>query len=449
MTLNMDIAELKPIFLLSEELNYELRIRGIVTTRKDASIKRKMLARAIDLERFRNTELVDPEYDFDRETVAINGILESIRQLIDDFDGPVSDSGYKRIKSRLIHVFHRVKRIVVPVDQNKDLVTTFKNESHATCLELDALLHDKIEEAQQSVPTKNEISCQQSPANSSLVEVPIGIPGASKTVPVYKWNLHFSGDDNFSVKSFLDRVKELSEARNIGKQELFSSAIDLFSGSALLWFRSVRSYIKNWDSLVIALKTHFLPSDYEDRIWDEIRSRTQGHKEPVHIYVAVMETLFSRIDRPVAEVTKLKYIRRNLLPHYTSHLALIDINSIVELLNFCHKIDEAQNIKVNYRTPPNTSSVEPELAYVDREQPCSSRSHQVSKRIATVSTKPPVNSTPNKSRSITHSDRTVTCWNCNQPNHVFSNCTKRRNKFCYACGKPDVVKTNCSCSKNE
>lgn len=88
-------------------------------------------------------------------------------------------------------------------------------------------------------------------------------------------------------------------------------------------------------------------------------------KEPIHIYVAIMETLLSRIERPVPEDTKFKYIRKNLLPLYNVQLALTTVNSIKELVDFCHKIDEAQSTKNKYRAPACTARVEPELAYID------------------------------------------------------------------------------------
>lgn len=94
---------MKPVHLLSEELNYELRIRGINTTR-DIAAKRKILSRALEKERFRPLELIDAAFSFESEKEAVDKTLESINSLILEFEGPASDSLHKRIKSRLIHI---------------------------------------------------------------------------------------------------------------------------------------------------------------------------------------------------------------------------------------------------------------------------------------------------------------------------------------------------------
>lgn len=432
----METQNMKPIHLLAAEIDYELRIRGISTTRKDMAAKRKILARALVVDRNRDIDLVDPNYDFDNEKKVITETLEQISLLVDDFEGDESDSLFKRVRSKLTYISNRIKRIVLPQDETE--VADFRNESYATCLELEAILNEKainfnkanVSNAHnESLPTSHNASL-----NVSATQV------IKKPVPVYKWNLQFSGEITTSLKSFLDRVDELRIARNVDKHELFVCAVDLFCGNALLWFRSIRNEVRDWDSLVVKLKEQFLPPDYEDRLWDEIRTRTQGRKEAVHIYVAVMETLFSRLERPVVEITKLKYIKKNMLPHYVNQLSLTQINSIAELLSYCRRIDEAQVIQQNYHTPSKFSHIEPELAYV-YDKPSTSG----------VNTRPTC-ATVSASKSENYNSQTISkivCWNCNGPNHTFRNCSMRRKKFCFKCGKPNETTRTCSyCSGN-
>lgn len=83
----MDISKLRPIDLLSDELNYELRIRGIVSQRKDASQKRKILHKLLEKERGRNgLEYVDPDYRFESEREVIDTTIEALTQLISEFN---------------------------------------------------------------------------------------------------------------------------------------------------------------------------------------------------------------------------------------------------------------------------------------------------------------------------------------------------------------------------
>lgn len=70
--------------------------------------------------------------------------------------------------------------------------------------------------------------------------------------PVSKWNIKFSGEmkiENFSLSAFLERVEETRIARNVTEQDLFNSAIDLFSGKALIWYRSIRKTVRDWPAL--------------------------------------------------------------------------------------------------------------------------------------------------------------------------------------------------------
>ncbi|GLV46530.1 hypothetical protein CBL_20855, partial [Carabus blaptoides fortunei] len=95
--------------------------------------------------------------------------------------------------------------------------------------------------------------------------------------PVHKWNVKYDGESGLSI--FLERVDEHSSSRGITKQQLFASAVELFTGNALTWFRAKRNTFSTWKQLTTALRETFLPCDYEFNLWDEIRNRTQGSDE--------------------------------------------------------------------------------------------------------------------------------------------------------------------------
>lgn len=425
---------MKPIHLLCDELNYELKIRGIVTMR-DIPAKRKILARALEKERFRPLQLIDENFNFEGEKQAINSTLESVNTLIVEFEGPASDSLCKRIKSRLIHVTDRVKRM--PIPEGNEEAKIYKNETYATCLEYEATLQEKIIVEQ---PLLN-LETPSLEHNLQVIHTPV--PVNAKTVAVYKWNVKFDGDShNSSVVAFLERVSELAQARSVSKNDLFSSAVDLFSGKALIWYRSIKNTVTDWDSLVSLLKREFLPSNYDDRLWDELKQRVQGRDEPVTLYIAVMETLFGRLARPPSEVTRVKHIKQNLLPHYVKHLALCDINTVTELGTLCKKLEEACDFKNKHRpcAKPLVNVIEPELAYL--QNPSTSSFAKKNTYYKSQKNNIPAN-------TATREKRKVICWNCNQPNHTYTNCTEKRKVFCYRCGKADTTVAKCNHSGNE
>jgi HPt (histidine-containing phosphotransfer) domain-containing protein len=230
-------------------------------------------------------------------------------------------------------------------------------------------------------------------------------------------------------------VEELAIARNVNKKELFNSAIDLFIDSALTWFRSIRSQVNNWDELVSLLRREFLPVDFDEKLWLEIKARTQGKKETVNIFVGVMETLFKRLSRPPSEAERLRIIKQNLLPQFQTHLALANITSIFQLKEICRKLEDAIQVQNSYVPPPKSSGlIEKNLAYI--EETGGSSRNSIRKAETRVNT-------------ITRDRGPLVCFNCKLPNHVFKQCKAKRNKFCFKCGEPDVTVQTCKkCSKN-
>lgn len=78
--------------------------------------------------------------------------------------------------------------------------------------------------------------------------------------PISKWNLKFTGENkpgDLSLSAFLERVEVTRIARSVSNQDLFNSGIDLFSGKALVWYRTVRKQVRHWPALVALLREEF------------------------------------------------------------------------------------------------------------------------------------------------------------------------------------------------
>lgn len=218
------------------------------------------------------------------------------------------------------------------------------------------------------------------------------------------------------------------------------------------------------------LKQEFLPSDYDDQLWEEIKARKQGKSESVSIFIAIMETLFNRLSRPPCEITRIKHIRQNLLPQYFSQLALSDIENLSGLSKLCKKLEDAHLTQSKFRQPhkPYIEMLEPELAYVTDDVTSEVTEITVSKSAATDSNAVtlhkkgsvyrerdyrqayPLNRGRSSfSRNIEPGPSTVKCWNCGQPNHTYAGCKLKRKKFCYRCGYANVTVFSCpKCSGN-
>lgn len=208
----------------------------------------------------------------------------------------------------------------------------------------------------------------------------------------------------------------------------------------LLWYRSIRSNVQDWDSLVALLKSKFLSTDYIDHIWDKIRNSFQTSSEPVHIYIASMENLFAQLGQYVAESTKVKYIKKNLLPHFVQQLALFPINSVRELSVQCKKLEETRNNRPVASRVAGVGKFNQTADFTTFENKHLKDNADISDNTRVFER--------NASRSRMSTSKQVICWNCNQLNHTHRDCKARRNVFGYRCGRPRVTYKTCGCSKN-
>lgn len=96
--------------LLSDELSYEIRIRGISPDGTVAE-KRKVLRDAIHQERDGQITICTKNIVPSEEVCICGTKLDDLLGNIQEFDNNNAENEYKRVKARLIHVSDRLKRI--------------------------------------------------------------------------------------------------------------------------------------------------------------------------------------------------------------------------------------------------------------------------------------------------------------------------------------------------
>lgn len=412
--------------LSADALRYELKIRG-VTGQLAHDEMRCTLRKLIRMEKNASFKLPANPFTYAEDSQAIQTDLAVTEDKVNNFAGTSACSEFKKLNNQLIHLLGRANRANAITAEDKaskpDLVTKIVTLSSRL----------EIKARATSTPSRtalnlSAINLGNSSSDSSEDSGDDSVLLASKPVPVNKWGVTFSGDDKSSLNAFLERVNELRVARGISRTALFVSAVDLFQDRALIWYRANREKFTSWDQLVDGLRGEFQPVDYDDRLYEEIRHRTQGPTESIGIFVSIIKNLFARLNTKVPENVQLNVILKNLCPAFQRQLALVDVVSIDQLLQLGRRLEATKSAVDNY-TPPSRSSkmLEPDLAYV----------HTESVTVATVMTdaRLPVNS--------------VKCWNCRRDGHLAKDCRAPRRVHCFKCGEPDVITRNCrKCSGN-
>lgn len=457
MAISLDKYEINR--LVAEELTYELTIRGITGVDR-VEEGRKTLRNLLRLEKS-STPLDYPAYPIqfvaDREALA--KCITEATDLVTSFTGQ-RDTVLAKIVTKLAYALGRANRSKPSTADDK----AAKSRLIVAILNLKSKVESKIKRRERSILNQSlgtvdvdlvdeEESSESdediesvAPSHTPVAESSRVFQSSGRSVPVSKWDLKYSGEDHsMSLSSFLTRVDELKVARHVSDQELFDSAIDLFTGKALIWYRAMKKNARDWKSLVTLLREQFQPPDYNDRLFDEIRNRTQGNSENMGLYVAIMDSLFDRLTIKVPEATRMKVILRNIAPFYQQQLGLTTPKSREELLE-AGRILEARKTSVDSFSPPIPASrklsrnklLEPDLAYVGTDG-LSCGTTFVNKSFSA-----------NVAAGTSSGRQSSTCWNCLKLGHMVRDCPEPRKLLCYRCGKADYTVRTCPhCSKND
>lgn len=427
---------IKYLSLQKSELEYEVRIRGATPGSSVEELRKQIvkLTPEYPSETILESPL-DPKID-------LKGCNETITKVLTNIENPNhTESSLMRLQNMLNQVNNRLQRI----DNTGPIVKDYDDlvKSHR-------ILSQQLNNLQQTFSkpgTSNSEPIQPESGLTSAVQNLITLTCDRSSSDIHK--LKYNGTT--CVHTFIQKVNEFIEARQINPSKLLNYAYEIFQDQALHWYRRNKHKVTTWLELSTLLKKDFSNVDYDYKLFNEIRSRTQGEREPITIYLSIMDGLFSRLSKSLPESEQLEILLHNIRPCYANTIAttINQINSIETLESVCRNYEMVMQRFSNFSEPPkiSTNTLAPDLAYNldNKSRPFNSQQN----KFVTVTNKIDAIQPPQTTNilAVTTAKKQY-CFRCRTDTHDFKFCKAPRVIKCFGCGLKDVKRPNCpNCKK--
>lgn len=303
-----------------------------------------------------------------------------------------------------------------------------------------------------------------------------------RTRPVSDWNLRYDGrDEGQGLMRFIKEVNFYAKSEDILEDELFRSAIHLFSGVAKVWFMSgvENGDFSSWKELVEEMKKEFLGPDHDHVSEFRAIERKQRPKEKFQDFFFDLQKLFNSLTKPISERKKFEIVFRNLRADYKGYVVAANIDNLADLKPFGRKLDATFWYKFENRTSEEhttrnrnqvselkTTSKPKSLGSVDhagqsrqdRNPPNKTKEENNPKKL--VREHQPGTEGQAQNNGVQDKGLKVllekyippkhgVCYNCRLSGHHHSDCDRPKHKFCFRCGFFNTNMKECPfCSKN-
>lgn len=337
--------DIKFLSLQKPELTYEVEIRG-ETPATTVQELRKQIVKLVQL--FPSEDILESPYDPVDDIAALDESLTKVDKNLKALLNVSDRNLYDRTSNLINHVYHRLNRIDCSAQP----------ETLDACSDSMRRLQKFRSQLLNIKPASSSTLYDTSESTANITV------SCDRSLTSELSKLKFNGKT--CVRAFILRVNDFIKARSIPSNKILSFATEIFTDDALHWFRSIQDDVTTWEAVCDRLRDDFSQFDYDYRFLAEIRARTQGERENITIYLSIMSSMFSQLDRKLSNEDKLEILLHNIRPCYANVLTSNpDIKDIDTLRNICKNYEKVHAQLSQFREPPKVSSetLAPEFAY--------------------------------------------------------------------------------------
>ena len=146
------------------------------------------------------------------------------------------------------------------------------------------------------------------------------------------WKICFTGKPQEDADDFLHRLSSFARSYNTSDQTLLRLLPVILQDRAESWSQPLARNWNSFDDFKLALLLQYGKTDFQLRLEDEIRNRTQGPAETMSSFVAALRVLFDKLIPPIGIDGQFHRAFRNLHPSYSRVIRRNQFNNFQELL---------------------------------------------------------------------------------------------------------------------
>lgn len=292
-------------------------------------------------------------------------------------------------------------------------------------------------------------------SNSTMAR-PVQSSSRGNFLSIHKWQYSYDGKCDGTVISFLKDVENMAQAQATSEADLRRGISTLLKDRALDWYRAYGNACVTWDKFKSEIKAEFLPTGFDRKVEDEIRSTVQDDCETFQQFCVRMELMFMKLSYNLSDERKLDHLTNNMRREYKT-TETVKIKTLKDLREACRYLDSINGRYDATSTSKNrnTASVKaPVKVFAVESQPESSASDccdssDSAKPLSTEDLAKEIAAFQALSRQLRMQGtsqgaaaRPRNCHNCGASTHVFRDCQQPRKKFCWFCGHKEVLATD-------